>query len=90
MGSQGMMLAARHFLRDRTREKLGNHLIRVEEAFARGGAWYVLFLRVVGAPNAVLTGACALLPITPAKFALTSFVGLLPAAMIASSMGSSF
>lgn len=87
-GSQALFLAARYSLQNQMRERLGARLERFERAFERRGAWYVLGLRLVGAPTLVLTGACALLPINQAKFALASFAGFFPAAFLAASVGS--
>lgn len=87
-GSQALFLATRYSLQDRLRERLGDRLERIEQAFAKRGAWYVLGLRLVGAPTLVVTGACALLPIHQAKFALASLAGFLPAAWLAASVGS--
>ncbi len=87
VGSHSLFVLTRRGMRDRVRERLGQRLQVVERAFARGGAWYVLGLRIAGTPSVVLTGACALLPINHAKFALASFAGFLPAAWIAASVG---
>ena len=86
-GSQVLFLATRHTLWERTQKRLGERLKRVEHAFQRGGLWYVLGLRVLGTPGVMLTSACALLPVSGGKFALATFVGLLPAALIASLVG---
>lgn len=87
-GSQALLLLTRRSLRERVRQRLGERLHRIEQAFARGGCWYVLGLRLAGVPNVMLTGACALLPMHGAKFALVSFAGFLPAAWLAASVGS--
>ena len=83
-----MFLLARTTLRERARARIGTRLDGFEQAFARRGAWYVLGLRLIGAPNVALTGACALLPIRQSTFALVSFAGFLPAAWVAASVGS--
>lgn len=90
VGSQAMFLLARTAFRERVRGRIGARLHGIEQAFARRGAWYVLGLRLAGAPSVALTGACALLPIRHGTFALVSFAGFLPAAWLAASVGSAF
>jgi uncharacterized membrane protein YdjX (TVP38/TMEM64 family) len=90
VGSQALFLLARTAFRERARGRVGDRLHGIEQAFARRGAWYVLGLRLVGAPSLALTGACALLPIRHGTFALVSFAGFLPAAWLAASVGSAF
>lgn len=88
VGAHAMFLLARTTLRERVRTKVGAKLHGIEQAFARRGAWYLLGLRLIGAPSVALTGACALLPIRQGTFALVSFAGFLPAAWLAASVGS--
>lgn len=90
LGSHALFLLTRRSLQDKARRRLGERIAPIERAFARGGAWYVLGLRIIGAPSLVLTGACALLPINQGKFAMATFVGFLPAAWVAASIGSAF
>ncbi len=90
LGSHSLFLLTRRSLQDRARARLGPRLGKIERAFERGGAWYVLGLRIAGAPSLVLTGACALLPIHQGKFAAATFAGFLPAAWLAASVGAAF
>jgi uncharacterized membrane protein YdjX (TVP38/TMEM64 family) len=86
-GSQVLFFFTRRSLRDRARTRLGTRFLKVETAFGERGVWCVLGLRAVGLPGAILTSACALLPIDPGRFALTSFFGLLPATFLAATAG---
>ena len=87
LGSHFLFLLTRQSLRNTVRARLGARLGKIEQAFDRGGAWYVLGLRIAGAPSLVLTGACALLPIHQGKFALATFAGFLPTAWLAATVG---
>jgi uncharacterized membrane protein YdjX (TVP38/TMEM64 family) len=86
-GNQLLFSVTRRLMLERTRHRLGARFAQIERAFGERGAWYVLSLRIVGLPGALLTGACALLPISAKRFALTSFFGLLPATFLAASVG---
>jgi len=86
-GSHALFLLTRRSLQERVRLRLGTRFAPIERAFTRRGAWYVLGLRLLGAPGVALTGACALLPIHPVKFALATFAGFVPAAWLAASVG---
>ena len=88
VGSQIFFLSARHFLGDRVRGRLGDRLLSFEQRFAVQGLWYVIALRVIGAPHFLVTAASALTPIRPAKFALATMLGFLPAVALAAATGS--
>lgn len=87
-GSQLFFLSARHFTGDRLRARLGGRLQGFETKFARHGVWYVVVLRLVGAPQLLVAGGSALTPIRSSSFAAATLVGFLPAITIAAATGS--
>lgn len=87
-GSQLFFLAARHFVSDRLRARLGERLLSFERRFADHGIWYVIALRAVGAPHLLVAGGSALMPIRPSSFAIATLIGLLPAVALGAATGS--
>lgn len=87
-GSQLFFLSARYFAGDRLRSRLGQRLEPFEQRFAAQGIWYVVGLRLVGAPHFLVTAGCALTPIRASSFAAASLLGFLPAIAIAAATGS--
>jgi uncharacterized membrane protein YdjX (TVP38/TMEM64 family) len=90
IGSQLFFLAARRALSGRARLPRGDTTARFTRNFGRYGMWYVVGLRLAGAPHFALTSACAILPIGKTAFAAATLLGLLPIAFVAASLGSSF
>jgi uncharacterized membrane protein YdjX (TVP38/TMEM64 family) len=90
IGSQLFFLAARRALSGRARLPNCDMAGRFQSNFGRYGIWYVVGLRLAGAPHFALTSACAVLPIGKTAFAAATVLGLLPVAFIAASVGSSF
>jgi uncharacterized membrane protein YdjX (TVP38/TMEM64 family) len=90
LGSQVFFHLSRHALRDRARHRLGALIAKIEKNFGRYGFWYVVGLRVAGAPHFAITTACAVLPIRPSAFAAATLIGLLPVTLVAAAFGSSF
>lgn len=87
-GSQLLFLTVRHVVGDRARERLGERLQRFEERFAAHGIWYVIALRVIGAPHFLVTAGSAMTRIRASGFAIATLVGLLPAIGLAAATGS--
>ncbi|WP_126173233.1 VTT domain-containing protein [Altericroceibacterium xinjiangense] len=78
LGSQLLFLLARYSLRDRVHAKLGSKLDRFDEHFADRGIFYIIGLRIAGAPHFLVTGASALTPVRAGPFALATLLGFLP------------
>lgn len=87
-GSQMFFLAARYLAGDRLRGKLGKRLQAFERRFAAHGVWYVVGLRLIGAPHLLVAGGSALMPIRSSSFAAATLVGFLPAIALAAAAGS--
>jgi uncharacterized membrane protein YdjX (TVP38/TMEM64 family) len=87
-GSQLFFLAARHFVGDRVQLRLGKRLHAFQDRFTTHGIWYVIGLRVIGAPHFLVTAASALTPMRSSKFAVATLLGFLPAVTIAAMTGS--
>ena len=87
-GSQALFLAVRRVDSGRTRAKLGEKFDRFERSFARWGLWYVVALRICGAPHFLVTAGSALLPVRAAGFAAATLAGLLPVVAVAAAAGS--
>lgn len=87
-GSQLLFLAVRHLLAARARARLGARLDGFERRFARYGLWYVVALRLCGAPHFAVTAASALLPLRPTAFAVATLAGFVPVIAMAAAAGS--
>ena len=87
-GSHLFFLAARHFAGDSIRARLGARFEAFQTRFASGGLWYVVGLRLVGAPNFLVTAASAMTPMRGSTFAFATLLGMLPAIGIAAGTGS--
>jgi uncharacterized membrane protein YdjX (TVP38/TMEM64 family) len=82
-GSQLLFAGVRRAGSGETRVRLGRRLPTIERRFAAHGLWYVVGLRVCGAPHFLVTGASALLPIGALAFAGATLAGFLPSIAIA-------
>jgi uncharacterized membrane protein YdjX (TVP38/TMEM64 family) len=89
VGSQALFLASRRALGSRSHGKIDAFVAKVEGNFRRYGFWYVVGLRLAGAPHFALTPACAVLPIGKGAFAAATLLGLLPVTFLAAALGSS-
>lgn len=87
-GSQLLFLAVRHGTAGRVRGRLGRRLERFEERFARYGLWYVVGLRLIGAPHFLVTAGSALLPVSATAFAAATLGGFGPVIAMATAAGS--
>lgn len=88
IGSQLFFLGARRALSGRPRRPLGELVVKIQRNFGRYGFWYVVGLRLAGAPHFAISTACAVLPIGKTAFAAATLIGLLPVAFLAASLGS--
>lgn len=87
-GSQIFFLCARYFASERLRKRLGPRFEAFERRVSGRGIWYVAGLRLVGAPNFLVTTGSALMPIRSSSFAAATLLGFLPAIAIAATTGS--
>lgn len=88
-GSMAIFATARHLSRDRLPARLVDFLHRFEHRFRSQRAWYVLLLRLIGAPHFLVSAGSALMPIRARYFALATLVGMIPAILLAAFVGSS-
>ena len=88
VGSQLFFLSARYLASERLRKRLGPRFEVFQQRFAGRGIWYVVGLRLVGAPNFLVTTGSALMPIRSSSFAAATLIGFLPAIAIAAATGS--
>jgi uncharacterized membrane protein YdjX (TVP38/TMEM64 family) len=86
-GSQALFLVVRRADAGRTRTKLGKRFEAFERSFARWGLWYVVVLRICGAPHFLVTAGSALLPVRAGGFAVATLAGLLPVVAVAAAAG---
>jgi uncharacterized membrane protein YdjX (TVP38/TMEM64 family) len=87
VGNQAFFMVARRVARNRARRRLGQSLARWEIGFTTYGVWYIIGLRLVGAPQLLVTGGSALTPIGFWAFTAATLVGLLPAIVLAAATG---
>lgn len=87
VGSLILFLTIRHADAGRARRRLGSKLHTIEKRFVEHGAWYIVGLRLLGAPHFLVTAASALLPLRASTFAAATVAGLLPAIAIAAAAG---
>jgi uncharacterized membrane protein YdjX (TVP38/TMEM64 family) len=87
-GSQLFFLLTRRYAGERLRRRLGKRFEGFRHRFAAHGLWYLIALRLVGAPHLLVAGGSALMPIRASRFALATLIGLLPAIAIAAATGS--
>ena len=83
VGATLAFLMARFLLKDSLQKKYGQHLTKVNEGFAREGAFYLFALRLVPAvPFFVVNALMGLLPIKTRTFYWVSQLGMLPATAV--------
>ena len=88
VGSLALFFGIRRVDSGRTRAKLGPRFEGFEQRFARHGLWYVVALRLCGAPHFVVTAGSALLPVRASGFAAATLAGMLPVVAVYASAGS--
>ena len=83
VGATLAFLMARFLLKDSLQKKYGQHLTKVNDGFAREGAFYLFALRLVPAvPFFVVNILMGLLPIKVRTFYWVSQLGMLPATAV--------
>ena len=88
LGSHALFLATRRWLGARVRRRWGAKLERFDHAVGRRGFYYLLGLRIAGAPHMLVTASSALSAIRARSFALATMLGFLPAIALSAMAGS--
>ena len=88
LGSQALFLATRHLMQHRVKRRFGDQLVTFEKHFAKRGFFYLVGLRLVGAPHFLVTAGCALSSLRTRSFAAATLIGLLPVISLTSVAGS--
>lgn len=88
IGSQALFVVARRWLAEPIRRRWGHRLQRFDGELRKRGFWYLIGLRLIGAPHLFVSAACALSPLPARKFALATLIGLTPAIALAATAGS--
>ena len=88
LGSQALFVVTRRWLGDRLRRRWGEQLARFDRKMEQRGFYYLLGLRLVGAPHLLVTTSSALSAIRTRSFLLATLFGLLPAITLAAMAGS--
>ncbi|MEO6152562.1 MAG: VTT domain-containing protein [Croceibacterium sp.] len=88
LGSQALFVVARRWLAVPIRKRFGHRLERFDGELAKRGFWYLIGLRLIGAPHLLVSSACALSPLKAGRFALATLIGLAPAIVLSATAGS--
>lgn len=88
LGSQALFLVARRWLAGPIRRRWGHRLTRFDGELGKRGFWYLIGLRLAGAPHLFVSAASALSPLPARTFALATLIGLTPAIALAVTAGS--
>jgi len=88
LGSQALFVVTRRWLGHRLRRRWGEQLARFDRKMEQRGFYYLLGLRLVGAPHLLVTTSSALSAIRARSFLLATLFGLLPAITLAAMAGS--
>ncbi|UYN94814.1 MAG: TVP38/TMEM64 family protein [Enhydrobacter sp.] len=89
LGSIAVFLAARTAFRDLFHARAGARLARLEEGFRRDSFSYLLFLRLVPIfPFWLINIVPALLGMKLDRYALATFIGIIPGAIVYAGVGS--
>ena len=88
-GSMAIFATVRRVGTDRVPAKLAAFLDRFDQRFRSHGAWFVLLLRLIGAPHFMVSAGSALMPIRARYFALATLAGIVPTILLAAFVGSS-
>ena len=88
LGSHALFVATRGWLAARVRRRWGDRLRRFDDNVSRRGFFYLLGLRLAGAPHMLVTAASGLSAIRARSFVLATLLGFLPAITLAAMAGS--
>lgn len=87
VGSMIIFAMTRHFADGRAPPRIASFLERFETRFKSRGAWFVLVLRLVGAPHFLVSSGSALMRVRTVPFALATLLGMFPAIILAAIAG---
>lgn len=90
LGSQALFLVTRHFAQHRIRSRFGSRIAEYEKRFAKRGFFYIVGLRLVGAPHFLVTAGCALSSVRARSFIAATLIGILPVISLTAAAGSAF
>lgn len=90
LGSQALFLVTRHLMRHRVKRKFGSRIATYEKHFAERGFFYVVGLRLAGAPHFLVTAGCALSSVRTRSFVAATLLGFLPVISLTAVAGSAF
>jgi len=88
IGSHALFAVTRRWLSDRFRRRWGERLAKLDTNIRDRGFYYLLGLRLVGAPHLLVTASSAVSAIRTRSFALATLLGFLPAITLAAMAGS--
>ena len=88
LGSHALFVATRRWLAARVRRRWGPRLERFDRDLAKRGFYYLLGLRLAGAPHVLVTASSALSAIRTRSFITATLLGFLPAIALAAMAGS--
>jgi uncharacterized membrane protein YdjX (TVP38/TMEM64 family) len=88
LGCQAFFLVTRRWLAARMRARWGERLTRFDGDLEKRGFFYLLGLRLLGAPHPLVSAASALSPLKAGSFALATLIGMGPAVALAAAAGS--
>ena len=87
LGSQALFVIVRRWLAGPIRRRWGERLQRYDGELSKRGFFYLVALRLIGAPHLIVSSACALSPLRARSFALATLIGLTPAIVLAVTAG---
>lgn len=88
LGSHALFVVTRRWLSDRLRRRWGERLARFDRNIEKRGFYYLLGLRLIGAPHVLVTASSALSAVRARSFVLATMLGFLPAITLAAMAGS--
>lgn len=88
IGSHALFLATRRWLAEWIRRRWRDRIERFDRDISQRGFYYLLGLRLLGAPHMLVTAGSALSVIRGRSFVLATSLGFLPAITLASMAGS--
>ena len=69
------------------RERYGTQMARLDALASRGGVLSLILLRLAGLPHLAVTAVCALASVGIRRYALATFIGVLPAVALSATAG---
>ena len=88
LGSHALFVVTRRWLSERLRRRWGERLARFDRNIEKRGFYYLLGLRLIGAPHVLVTASSALSAVRARSFVLATMLGFLPAITLAAMAGS--